>query len=88
MDFNTDFLEFGFFGALAGGACTAIAIVIKNNLAATVRGALVGSLIAGTVLFLKKNEDHKCKIRHLERKIEMLSSHLEEQTSDVAATPN
>ena len=88
MELNTAFPEFVVFGGLAGGACTAIAVVIKNNLAATVMGAFVGSLIAGGVLFLKKNNDLKREFFYLEKRIEKLSSCLEEQTSDVAATPN
>ena len=83
MEFNTAFLEFVVFGALAGGACTAIAIIIKNNLAATVMGTFVGSLIAGGLLFLKKNNDLKSEFFHLEKRIEKLSSLLEEQKSDV-----
>ena len=83
MDFNDIFYRKVFVGVLAGSALTAI--VIKNNLAAVVKGAFVGSLIVGAAIYRDK---HESDLKLLEYKIEQLSSRLEQQSADVASTPN
>ena len=85
MDFNDIFYRKVFVGALAGSALTATAIVMKNNLAAVVKGAFVGSLIVGAAIYRDK---HESDLKLLEYKIEQLSSRLEQQSADVASTPN
>ena len=85
MAFNNYFLGNVFAGALAGSALTATAIVIKNNMAAATKGALVGSSIVVAAYY----GINKFEVERLQNKTKRLYSHLEEQSADVAAaTPN
>ena len=84
LPFDMYFSETLFFGALAGLASTATAIVVKNNLGAAMKGVFVGSLISGAAWIAKnKHDENNIHSMVLEDKIKRLSSRLEEQTADV-----
>ena len=94
LPFNMYFSETLFFGALAGLASTATAIVVKENLGKVMKDVFVGSLISGAVWIVKNKHDYyKIHSMVLEDKIKSLSSRLEDyekkkQTADVASTRN
>ena len=79
MPFNMSFPEAVLFGSIAGFACTATALVVKNNMAPTIKGSFVGSLILGTVWIAKNLHNRKemeCMIH--DEKIRELFSRLED----------
>ena len=90
--FYMSFPDSVLFGSITGLVCTATGIVVKNNTAAVIKGAFVGSLISGSVWIAKNLHDRKeFECMMCDKKIEELSSCLEnceKQTADVAATPN
>ena len=74
LPFDMYFSETLFYGALAGLASTATAIVVKNNLGAVMIGVFVGSLISGAAWIAKTNHhENEIHLMVLEDKIESLS---------------
>ena len=79
LPFDMYFSETLFFGALAGLASTATAIVVKENLGTVMKGVFVGSLILGAAWIAKNMHDYyKIHSMVLEDKIKSLSSRLED----------